>query len=130
MLTSAALLRVDDTGRILEQYVNNKTRKWLQTRFELEPNMEYLGIIFDAKFVGNVAEAQEKASKITDIVLYMGSDHADSYDPITYAYNPELLHMKNGPKVDNIYEHGPFYSCFIWSNIRELSFFLSNRISF
>lgn len=86
--TAVALVQANDEGRIIyaniDRFIDNKY---------LQSHLREKWFRFHLSFKGNQTVAYETISKMSDIILYMGTDYAQSYEPIKYAYNPEYLKL-------------------------------------
>lgn len=81
---------MDDGGRINAIYPNFKNiyERWSAL---VNGGARINDIVLEIKAPGNKEEATNVMESVTDIIFYMGSDHSDSYDEITYAYNSTFL---------------------------------------
>lgn len=65
------------------------------------------------RFPVGLEETKKKAAKLTDMILYMGSDFADSYEPLTYKYDKRYLQLKDGSTkiTSNLHTNSAFPIC-------------------
>ncbi|GMS89617.1 hypothetical protein PENTCL1PPCAC_11792, partial [Pristionchus entomophagus] len=99
LLTKAALLIVNKEGRIEEKYVNRHIAKY--SRDYLAKHGKVYNILFRFEFKCGVEEAKKEIEKVTDVILYIGSDYANHYNPPTYGFDPTYLQLKNGGELKN-----------------------------